>query len=228
MERSGVRRLSETTRVVRAVRRHPDYRLVVCTDGAIASKPVAVTVAWGGNREFNGFNGNNDGYLAEGRVRATDLSTVYGRVEGADKEIFGLGLHPRGFSHRHTYFRVYAFTAGYIRDLRLVRWGRLGIRRRRDNLHDAAGPAAVLRWLAFVPCVRSLETGRENEACALAGRRRLFSFPCLHFGCNFHECPLSRSPNCSARPSATPAAPREDACAKSRSPRRIIRRASRI
>jgi hypothetical protein len=96
-------------------------------DGTIKSKPVAATVAWGGNREFNGFNGNNDGYLAEGRIRATDVSTVYGRVEGADKELFGLGLHPRGFSHRHTYFRVYAFTAGYIRDLPVVRWGRLGI-----------------------------------------------------------------------------------------------------
>jgi hypothetical protein len=96
-------------------------------DGTAASRPLAVTAAWGGNREFNGFNGNNDGYLAEGRLRLTDMSTLYTRAEGVDKELFGLGFHPRGLSHRHTYYRVYALTAGYIRDLPLVKRTRIGI-----------------------------------------------------------------------------------------------------
>jgi len=103
------------------------YTASIGYDGTIGSRPVAATLAWGGNREFNGFNGNNDGYLAEGRVRATSASTFYGRVEGADKEIFGLGFHPKGFSHRHVYSRIYAFTAGYVRDLPLMPRSRIGI-----------------------------------------------------------------------------------------------------
>jgi hypothetical protein len=96
-------------------------------DGVVKSRPLAVTVAWGGNREFNGFNGNNDGYLGEGRLRITGTSTFYGRVEGADKELFGLGAHPRGLSHRHAYSRLYAFTAGYIRDLPILKSSRIGV-----------------------------------------------------------------------------------------------------
>ncbi len=34
-------------------------------DGLVFARPLKVTAAWGGNREFNGFNGNNDGYLLE-------------------------------------------------------------------------------------------------------------------------------------------------------------------
>jgi hypothetical protein len=112
----------------RAGRKPPEHRAPAPRfDGVVTSRPLAITVAWGGNREFNGFNGNNDGYLAEGRVRITSTSTSYGRVEGADKELFGLGAHPKGLSHRHAYSRIYAFTAGYIRDLPVLKSSRLGI-----------------------------------------------------------------------------------------------------
>jgi hypothetical protein len=52
---------------------------------------------------------------------------VYGRAESADKEIFGLGSHPRGFSHRHVFYKVGTLTVGYVHDLSVDRWGRLGV-----------------------------------------------------------------------------------------------------
>ena len=96
-------------------------------DGQLRGRPFLATAAWGGNREFNGFNGNNDGYLLEWDLRATGASTLYGRAEVADKEIFGMGAHPRGFSHRHVLYKVAALTVGYLRDFPVDRWGRLGI-----------------------------------------------------------------------------------------------------
>ena len=96
-------------------------------DGSVAARPLRVTAAWGGNREYNGFNGNNDGYLLEWDLAATGASTVYGRAEVADKELFGLYPHPRGQSHRHTFYKIKAVTAGYLRDILNDRWGRVGI-----------------------------------------------------------------------------------------------------
>ena len=66
-------------------------------DGAVRSRPLAMTLAWGENRQFNGFNGNVDGFLLEGDLRATTALAVYGRVEVAAKELFGLGPHPKEF-----------------------------------------------------------------------------------------------------------------------------------
>lgn len=97
-------------------------------NGEVRSRPLSVTFAWGGNREFNGFNGNADGYLLEWDARVAHASTLYGRAEVADKELFGLGAHPRGLSHRHVNFKIGAVTLGYVRDVPVSdRWGRLGI-----------------------------------------------------------------------------------------------------
>jgi hypothetical protein len=85
--------------------------------GEVGSRPASLTLAWGGNRQFNGFNGDADGYLLEGDIRALPASTVYGRVEVADKELFGVAPHPKGSSHPHAFFKVAAATAGYIREL---------------------------------------------------------------------------------------------------------------
>jgi hypothetical protein len=96
-------------------------------EGTLRRRPLTVTAAWGGNREFNGFNGNADGYLLEWDLRLRPRSTVYGRTEVADKELFGLGLHPKGLSHRHVLYKVGAFTTGYVFDVANNRWGRFGL-----------------------------------------------------------------------------------------------------
>lgn len=96
-------------------------------DGVVGSRPTAVTLAWGGNRQFNGFNGNAGGVLIEAVLRATSTSTVYGRTEIADKELFGAGPHSAIDRHPHAIFKVGAATIGYIRALPLVRTGRLGV-----------------------------------------------------------------------------------------------------
>ncbi len=99
----------------------------IAFDGAVRSRPASLTLAWGGNREFNGFNGDANGYLLEADVRATSASTVYGRVEVADKELFGLGPHPKEFAHPHAFFKVSVATVGYIRELPIPRAGRIGL-----------------------------------------------------------------------------------------------------
>ncbi len=96
-------------------------------DGTVRSRPLAMTLAWGENRQFNGFNGNVDGFLLEGDLRATTALAVYGRVEVAAKEFFGLGSHPKEFVHRHWFSEVQAFTVGSVWDLPFQRIGRLGI-----------------------------------------------------------------------------------------------------
>jgi hypothetical protein len=96
-------------------------------DGAIASRPLAATLAWGHHREDNGFNDHADGYLLEWDFRATDRTAIYGRVEKSAKQIFGLGLHPVGFNHQHIYSHVAPLTLGVVRDIAPASWGRLGI-----------------------------------------------------------------------------------------------------
>lgn len=96
-------------------------------EGAVAARPLMITAAWGGNREFNGFNGNADGYLLEWDLRAARRSTIYGRAEQADKDLFGLGYHPKGLSHRHVFYKIRALTAGYVLDVLSDRWGRFGV-----------------------------------------------------------------------------------------------------
>ena len=96
-------------------------------DGAIASRPFAATLAWGHHEEDNGFNDHSDGYLLEWDLRATGRTSVYGRAEVSAKQIFGLGLHPAGFNHRHVYSHIDPLTLGLVRDIGPARWNRLGI-----------------------------------------------------------------------------------------------------
>jgi hypothetical protein len=96
-------------------------------NGQIASRPFSATAAWGENREFNGFQNVEDGYLLEWDLRATDASTFYGRAEVAKKHLFGLIAHPKGFTHPHAYSDVDALTLGYLRDLPIPGSTRLGV-----------------------------------------------------------------------------------------------------
>ena len=57
-----------------------------------------MTLAWGENRQFNGFNGNVDGFLLEGDLRAHQrVDDLLGRTEVTAKEIFGVAPHPKEF-----------------------------------------------------------------------------------------------------------------------------------
>ena len=96
-------------------------------DGRIKARPLAVTLAWGENRQFNGFNGNVDGFLLEAGLRASDSSTFYGRAEVTAKELFGLGPHLKEDRHPHTFSDITALTIGYIRDVAFPRLGRIGV-----------------------------------------------------------------------------------------------------
>jgi hypothetical protein len=96
-------------------------------DGAVASRPLAATLIWGGHRSFNGFNGDADAYLLEWLLGATDSDSTYGRLEVTEKELFGLGPHPKEFAHPHWYSQITALTAGYIRELPFPTIGRLGV-----------------------------------------------------------------------------------------------------
>jgi hypothetical protein len=96
-------------------------------DGRVGSRPLSVTLAWGENREFNGFSNVEDGYLLEYDFRVTDASTFYGRTEIAAKHLFGLVSHPKDFIHPHAYSHIDVLTLGYIRDLPIPGKTRLGI-----------------------------------------------------------------------------------------------------
>jgi len=83
-------------------------------------------IAWGGHREFNGFNGDADGYLLEWDLKASRRSTVYGRAEVGDKDLFA-SVHQKGFGHRHILSKIGVLTTGYVFELVPDRWGRIGI-----------------------------------------------------------------------------------------------------
>src|SRR5207248_102879 len=95
--------------------------------GTIGGRALAVTAAWGENRHDNGFNDTDDSYLAEWDLRATPASTTYGRVEHSVKQILGLGFHPRGLNHKHTYETIDAITLGYLRERPVKGGGRVGL-----------------------------------------------------------------------------------------------------
>jgi len=95
-------------------------------DGAIGSRPLAVTAAWGRNRDVGLFA--LDGYLLEWDLRMAAHDTLYGRAESMLKEIFGLGVHPAGLlNHPRNFSHIDALTVGYVRDMPFAGWRRVGI-----------------------------------------------------------------------------------------------------
>jgi len=95
-------------------------------DGTIASRPLAVLAGWGRNRDVGLFA--LDGYLLEWDLRMSAHDTVDGRAESMLKEIFGLGVHPAGLlNHPRNFSHIDALTVGYVRDIPMIGWRRLGI-----------------------------------------------------------------------------------------------------
>jgi len=95
-------------------------------NGTLRQRPLAVTLAWGQNRQFNGFNGVVDGFLVEWDFALASRSTFYGRAEEAAKELFGVFPHTKQDLHRHWMSEVIALTGGYLYDIYRGRFGRLG------------------------------------------------------------------------------------------------------
>jgi len=92
--------------------------------GAVWSRPLAATVAWGENREKPG---DLDGYLLEWRLRATATFSMYSRAEIAAKDILNLGVPAAAIEHGHRISRVGAVTLGGVREISSGAWGRLGV-----------------------------------------------------------------------------------------------------
>jgi hypothetical protein len=86
---------------------------------------VDATLAWGETREIHG---NLDAYLLEAHAQLNTRNAIYGRAELAAKVILDKGgFHPIGFQHPHRISRVAAFTAGYVHDFVVLRYGRVGV-----------------------------------------------------------------------------------------------------
>ena len=97
--------------------------------GAMASRPLAVTAAWGQTREYTPDAAISDAYLLEWDLRLTDTLATFGRIETARKEIFR-HAHIPGVAHPHFFSDITALTLGGVYDvsfLGLNRLGRLGI-----------------------------------------------------------------------------------------------------
>ncbi len=92
--------------------------------GTWLARPTAAFLAWGQKREpFGVF----DAYLVEANFALHARHAVYTRAEIATKSILGGGIHPPGFQHFHPHSRVGALTAGYVYDLLVAGFGRLGV-----------------------------------------------------------------------------------------------------
>ncbi len=94
-------------------------------DGAVRSRRLAATLAWGENREIHGII---DGYLLEWNLETTRHGSMYGRAETTAKDLLDLGgPDPAGFIEFHRISHVGALTLGYLHDLTEQRWGRIGV-----------------------------------------------------------------------------------------------------
>jgi hypothetical protein len=82
--------------------------------GAEGDRPLAFSLVWGRNVEAHG---TSDAVLLEGAYRLTTADQIYGRVESVEKD-FALLLTKR-LPDEHgprRLARIWAFTAGYLRD----------------------------------------------------------------------------------------------------------------
>jgi hypothetical protein len=95
--------------------------------GSIGALPLSAIVAWGENRENNGYANVDDSYLIEWDLGVSRTTSVYGRAEQVAKQILGLGFHPAGFTHPHVYSHIDAGTLGVVRDLPFIHAARVGL-----------------------------------------------------------------------------------------------------
>lgn len=106
---------------------HTRFTASIGFNGRVGSRRLDATLGWGQNRAKVVQNGVSNGELLEWNLEATKAVQLYGRAEIAEKQLFGLGLHPRGFEHPHFYEHMDALTLGAVRDLIAAGWIRLGV-----------------------------------------------------------------------------------------------------
>ena len=99
--------------------------------GALWSRPITVTGAYGQVLEYSSNRPLSRGGLLEWDLRATPTFTTYGRAELVRKEVIGLHVHTPDMPPHPTYLSsVGALTFGAVKDLRMLgldRVGRFGI-----------------------------------------------------------------------------------------------------
>ena len=209
-------------------------------DGAVASRALAATLAWGQNREIT--LGNTRRLPARmgsvGRT-ARRRSTAAPRKCGK-ADLRRSACIRAGFARPSARLSdIDALTVGSVRDLPIAGIGRVGIGGDITVYRTSARPARPTSGRRVVPRVPALAARSQSRPRPLsriiAGDRRLAA-PWLSVGCRSLDraaatiaAHVSSSPsrNCSAPPCAMPAARCGDACARSRSRRRIIPPASR-
>ena len=101
--------------------------------------------------------------MLEWRLLATDTSTTYGRLEVGDKELFGLGPHPKEFVHAHWFSTVTAFARPAISMISSSRASVESVPARHHVIRHGGGHGDVLRVLSFISCVSALEAGCHTE-----------------------------------------------------------------
>ena len=122
----------------------------IAFDGHLGSRPFNATAAWGENREFNGFQNVEDGYLLEWDLRAARASTFYGRGEVAKKHLFGLSPTRKASLTRTRTSDIAALTLGYLHDLPIPKTTRFGIGGDVTVYHTSQDLIVVLRRLAVL------------------------------------------------------------------------------
>ena len=87
--------------------------------GATGEQDWAATFLWGQNNEDHG---TSNSFLAEAAWQKTRLDQLYGRLEWVEKdqELLATKAFPED-EDAHQLADVYAFTAGYLRDIDLIR-----------------------------------------------------------------------------------------------------------
>jgi hypothetical protein len=93
--------------------------------GAVGSRALAATAAWGQTREYAPSRAVADAALLEWDLQVTNVLATYGRAELARKEMFP-HAHVPGFAHPHFFSNIGALTLGAVHDLSFFGFDRLG------------------------------------------------------------------------------------------------------
>ena len=96
---------------------HVRWTASIGFDGAVGGRALNATLGWGQSRAKVVTNGVSNGELLEWNLQALPALALYGRAEIAEKQLFGLGLHPKGFEHPHVYSHMDALTLGTVHDV---------------------------------------------------------------------------------------------------------------
>ena len=129
-------------------------------DGAVASRPLTATLAWGQNREFNGFDNSTTAICSSGTFARRRASSFYGRAEDVDEADLRARLPSEGFTHPHVYSDVAALTLGYVRDLPIAGRHAFGV----------GGDVTVYRMSPDL--LEPTTAARTPFTCSCAGGRR--------------------------------------------------------